>query len=103
MVLTFKYVIHLKFNCISPTNKEMDFRIKHKPRLFFFLIISCIPEASMVLEKSLNGKLCEKKFFSITENLILPRYSLNFVVRYPDEQENCHGESIKKANRMIYI
>lgn len=25
---------------------------------------------------------------SITENLILPRYSLNCVVRYPDEQEN---------------
>lgn len=35
MVLTPKDVIHLKFNCISPTKKEMDFRIKHKPRLFF--------------------------------------------------------------------
>lgn len=64
MVLTPKDVIHLKFNCTSPTKKEMDFRIKHKPRLFFFNT-SCIPEASMVLEKSLNGTLCEEKFFSV--------------------------------------
>lgn len=56
MVHTPKYVIHLKFNCTSPTNKEMGFRIKHKSRLKK-KIINCIPEVSLVLEESLSGKL----------------------------------------------
>ena len=56
MVLTPKYVIHLKFNCTSPTNKEISFRIKCKSRLKK-KIISCIPEVSLVLEESLSDML----------------------------------------------
>lgn len=43
--------------------------------------------------------MIEKLSQSITENLILPRYSLNCTVSYPDEQGYCHSESIKKGQK----
>lgn len=43
--------------------------------------------------------MIEKLSQSITENLILPRYSLNCTVSYPDEQGYCHSESIEKGQK----
>ena len=96
MVHTPKYVIHLKFNCTSPTNKEIGFRIKCKSRL---------KKKSSVAFQRYHGArrksqwhiMIEKLSQSITENLILPRYSLNCTVGYPDEQGYCYSESLKKG------
>ena len=99
MVHTPKYVIHLKFNCTSPTNKEMGFRIKHKSRLKkknHQLHSRGITSAG---RKSQWHIMIEELSQSITENPILPRYSLNCTVSYPDEQGYCHSESMKKGRQ----
>lgn len=55
MVHTPKYVIHLKFNCISPTNKEIGFRIECKSRLKKKKSVAF--RVSLVLEEGLSGML----------------------------------------------
>ena len=56
MVHTPKYVIHLNFKRSLPTNKEMNFRIKHNPGLFLFLGSQLYSSIAGFRIKCLNGK-----------------------------------------------